>query len=182
MALPAKEVRCHADARQRMLKGVNVLADAVKVTLGPRGRTVLLDKSFGAPRISKDGVTAAKEIELADKFENMGAQVVWIFSVLVPKYGTRYGPGFGLRRTENTVSRHVAARRGITDIDGKDAIKERNFSAHFGSGRSVWLAPAARFSPLPCHQAASGSSAGRASRQCPYPTQTLERSEASPCW
>ena len=72
----AKEVRFHADARHRMLKGVNILADAVKVTLGPRGRNVLLDKAFGAPRISKDGVTVAKEIELADKFENMGAQMV----------------------------------------------------------------------------------------------------------
>jgi chaperonin GroEL len=74
--MPAKEVRFHADARQRMLKGVNLLADAVKVTLGPRGRTVLLDKSFGAPRTTKDGVTVAKEIELSDKFENMGAQMV----------------------------------------------------------------------------------------------------------
>ena len=74
--MPAKEVRFHADARHRMLKGVNVLADAVKVTLGPRGRNVLLDKAFGAPRISKDGVTVAKEIELFDKFENMGAQMV----------------------------------------------------------------------------------------------------------
>ncbi len=74
--MPAKEVRFHADARHRMLKGVNVLADAVKVTLGPKGRNVLLDRAFGAPRISKDGVTVAKEIELADKFENMGAQMV----------------------------------------------------------------------------------------------------------
>ena len=74
--MTAKEVRFHADARHRMLKGVNVLADAVKVTLGPRGRNVLLDKAFGAPRISKDGVTVAKEIELSDKFENMGAQLV----------------------------------------------------------------------------------------------------------
>jgi chaperonin GroEL len=74
--MTAKEVRFHADARNRMLKGVNVLADAVKVTLGPRGRNVLLDKSFGAPRTTKDGVTVAKEIELSDKFENMGAQMV----------------------------------------------------------------------------------------------------------
>ena len=61
---------------QRMLRGVDILADAVKVTLGPKGRNVVLDKSFGAPRITKDGVTVAKEIELADKFENMGAQMV----------------------------------------------------------------------------------------------------------
>jgi len=74
--MAAKEVRFGGDARQRMLKGVDILADAVKVTLGPKGRNVVLDKSFGAPRITKDGVTVAKEIELADKFENMGAQMV----------------------------------------------------------------------------------------------------------
>lgn len=74
--MAAKDVRFNADARDRMLRGVNILADAVKVTLGPKGRNVVIDKSFGAPRITKDGVTVAKEIELADKFENMGAQMV----------------------------------------------------------------------------------------------------------
>ncbi len=74
--MAAKEVRFHSDARERMLRGVNILADAVKVTLGPKGRNVVIDKSFGAPRITKDGVTVAKEIELEDKFENMGAQMV----------------------------------------------------------------------------------------------------------
>jgi chaperonin GroEL len=74
--MAAKEIRFHNDARERMLRGVDILANAVKVTLGPKGRNVVLDKSFGAPRISKDGVTVAKEIELADKFENMGAQMV----------------------------------------------------------------------------------------------------------
>src|SRR6059036_3162148 len=74
--MAAKEVRFHGDARERMLRGVDVLANAVTVTLGPKGRNVVLDKSFGAPRITKDGVTVAKEIELADKFENMGAQMV----------------------------------------------------------------------------------------------------------
>ena len=74
--MAAKEVKFSADARSRMMRGVNVLADAVRVTLGPKGRTVVLDKSFGAPRITKDGVTVAKEIELEDKFENMGAQMV----------------------------------------------------------------------------------------------------------
>jgi len=73
--MAAKDVRFGGDARQRMLRGVEILADAVKVTLGPKGRNVVLDKSFGAPRITKDGVTVAKEIELADKFENMGAQM-----------------------------------------------------------------------------------------------------------
>jgi chaperonin GroEL len=74
--MSAKEVRFSDDARQRMLKGVNILANAVKVTLGPKGRNVVLDKSFGAPTITKDGVSVAKEIELKDKFENMGAQMV----------------------------------------------------------------------------------------------------------
>src|SRR3984957_11846544 len=74
--MAAKDVRFGGDARQRMLRGVDILADAVKVTLGPKGRNVVLDKSFGAPRITKDGVTVAKDIELADKFENMGAQMV----------------------------------------------------------------------------------------------------------
>eukprot|EP00919_Chromeraceae_sp_WS-2016_P046952 GHVR01111346.1.p1 GENE.GHVR01111346.1~~GHVR01111346.1.p1 ORF type:complete len:549 (-),score=111.47 GHVR01111346.1:491-2137(-) len=74
--MSAKDVKFGTDARNRMLKGVNILADAVKVTLGPKGRNVVLDKSFGAPRITKDGVSVAKEIELEDKFENMGAQMV----------------------------------------------------------------------------------------------------------
>jgi chaperonin GroEL len=74
--MAAKDVRFDTDARNKMLKGVNILADAVKVTLGPKGRNVVIDKSFGAPRITKDGVSVAKEIELEDKFENMGAQMV----------------------------------------------------------------------------------------------------------
>ncbi|TIQ92281.1 MAG: chaperonin GroEL [Mesorhizobium sp.] len=74
--MAAKDVKFHTEAREKMLRGVNILADAVKVTLGPKGRNVVLDKSFGAPRITKDGVTVAKEIELEDKFENMGAQMV----------------------------------------------------------------------------------------------------------
>ncbi len=74
--MAAKEVKFNSDARERMLRGVDILANAVKVTLGPKGRNVVIDKSFGAPRITKDGVTVAKEIELEDKFENMGAQMV----------------------------------------------------------------------------------------------------------
>src|SRR2546430_11765102 len=74
--MPAKEVRFSDDARQRMFKGVNVLANAVKATLGPKGRNAVLEKSFGAPTVTKDGVSVAKEIELKDKFENMGAQMV----------------------------------------------------------------------------------------------------------
>ncbi|MGR4845703.1 chaperonin GroEL [Rhizobium sp. LARHSG275] len=74
--MAAKEVKFHTDARERMLRGVDILANAVKVTLGPKGRNVVIDKSFGAPRITKDGVSVAKEIELEDKFENMGAQML----------------------------------------------------------------------------------------------------------
>ena len=74
--MAAKEVKFSVEARDKMLRGVDILANAVKVTLGPKGRNVVLDKSFGAPRITKDGVTVAKEIELDDKFENMGAQMV----------------------------------------------------------------------------------------------------------
>src|SRR5258706_621584 len=74
--MAAKDVRFSDDARQRMFRGVNILANAVKATLGPKGRNAVLDKSFGAPTVTKDGVSVAKEIELKDKFENMGAQMV----------------------------------------------------------------------------------------------------------
>ena len=72
----AKIIKFDAEARAAMMRGVNILADTVKVTLGPKGRNVVMDKSFGAPRITKDGVSVAKEIDLEDKFENMGAQMV----------------------------------------------------------------------------------------------------------
>jgi len=74
--MAAKDVKFGADAREKLLRGVDILADAVQVTLGPKGRNVVIEKSFGAPRTTKDGVTVAKEVELADKFENMGAQMV----------------------------------------------------------------------------------------------------------
>src|SRR5215211_69057 len=74
--MAAKDVRFSTDARDKMLRGVEILADAVKVTLGPKGRNVIIERSYGAPRITKDGVTVAKEIELSDRFENMGAQLV----------------------------------------------------------------------------------------------------------
>ena len=74
--MAAKEIKYYAEAREKMMEGVNILADAVKVTLGPKGRNVVIEKSFGSPTVTKDGVTVAKEIELEDKFENMGAQMV----------------------------------------------------------------------------------------------------------
>src|SRR6201997_3446331 len=103
--MSAKEVRFSTDARDKMLRGVDVLANAVKVTLGPKGRNVILDKSFGAPRITKDGVTVAKEIELEDKFENMGAQMV---REVASKTADQAGDG----TTTATVLAHAIVREG----------------------------------------------------------------------
>src|SRR6201989_1034587 len=107
--MPAKDVRFGGDARQRMLRGVDILADAVKVTLGPKGRNVVLDKSFGAPRITKDGVTVAKEIELGDKFENMGAQMV---REVASKTNTVAGDG----TTTATILAHALVREGVKAV------------------------------------------------------------------
>src|SRR5205814_5838708 len=103
--MAAKEVKFHGDARERMLRGVDVLANAVKVTLGPKGRNVVLDKSFGAPRITKDGVTVAKEIELPDRFENMGAQ-------MVKEVATRTSDQAGDGTTTATVLAQAMVREG----------------------------------------------------------------------
>ncbi|MBV8088380.1 MAG: chaperonin GroEL [Alphaproteobacteria bacterium] len=107
--MAAKEIRFHTDARDRMIRGVDVLANAVRVTLGPKGRNVVLDKSFGAPRISKDGVTVAKEIELADKFENMGAQMV---REVASKTSDQAGDG----TTTATVLAHTIVREGAKAV------------------------------------------------------------------
>src|SRR5436853_3006538 len=107
--MAAKEVRFGGDARARMLRGVDILADSVKVTLGPKGRNVVLDKSFGAPRITKDGVTVAKEIELSDKFENMGAQMV---KEVASKTSTAAGDG----TTTATILAHAMVREGIRAV------------------------------------------------------------------
>jgi len=107
--MAAKEVRFSGDARQRMLRGVDILADAVKVTLGPKGRNVVLDKSFGAPRITKDGVTVAKEIELADKFENMGAQ-------LVREVASKTNDIAGDGTTTATVLAQAIVREGVKSV------------------------------------------------------------------
>src|SRR5438270_9708906 len=104
--MAAKDVKFSSDARERMLRGIDVLADAVKVTLGPKGRNVVLDKSFGAPRITKDGVTVAKDIELADKFENMGAQMV---KEVASKTSDQAGDG----STTATVLAQAIAREGM---------------------------------------------------------------------
>ncbi|MDH3669363.1 MAG: chaperonin GroEL, partial [Paracoccaceae bacterium] len=107
--MTAKDVKFHTDARDRMLKGVDVLANAVRVTLGPKGRTVVLDKSFGAPRITKDGVTVAKEIELSDKFENMGAQ-------MVREVASRTNDEAGDGTTTATVLAQVIVREGLKAV------------------------------------------------------------------
>jgi chaperonin GroEL len=107
--MAAKDVKFSVDARSRMMRGVDILADAVKVTLGPKGRNVVLDKSYGAPRITKDGVTVAKEIELADKFENMGAQMV---RQVASKTSDLAGDG----TTTGTVLAQAIVREGVKAV------------------------------------------------------------------
>jgi chaperonin GroEL len=107
--MPAKDVRFNGDARDRMLRGIETLANAVKVTLGPKGRNVVLDKSYGAPRVTKDGVTVAKEIELADKFENMGAQ-------MVKEVATRTSEQAGDGTTTATVLAQAIVREGAKAV------------------------------------------------------------------
>ncbi|MBI1208543.1 MAG: chaperonin GroEL, partial [Azospirillum sp.] len=107
--MSAKDVKFGLDARTRMLRGVDILADAVKVTLGPKGRNVVLDKSYGAPRITKDGVTVAKEIELADKFENMGAQ-------MVREVASRTSDQAGDGTTTATVLAQAIVREGVRSV------------------------------------------------------------------
>ncbi|MFY0622284.1 MAG: chaperonin GroEL [Pelagimonas sp.] len=107
--MAAKDVKFDTDARTRMLNGVNILADAVKVTLGPKGRNVVLDKSFGAPRITKDGVSVAKEIELEDKFENMGAQ-------MVKEVASRTNDEAGDGTTTATVLAQAIVKEGLKQV------------------------------------------------------------------
>ena len=107
--MAAKDVKFDTDARNRMLTGVNTLANAVKVTLGPKGRNVVLDKSFGAPRITKDGVSVAKEIELEDKFENMGAQ-------MVKEVASRTNDEAGDGTTTATVLAQAIVREGMKSV------------------------------------------------------------------
>ena len=107
--MAAKEVRFSVDARDGMLRGIDTLAHAVRVTLGPKGRNVVLDKSYGAPRITKDGVTVAKEIELEDKFENMGAQMV---REVASKTSDTAGDG----TTTATILAHAIVREGAKAV------------------------------------------------------------------
>src|SRR6202045_3398686 len=107
--MTAKSIKFSSDARGRMLHGMKVLADAVRVTLGPKGRNVVLDKSFGAPRLTKDGVTVAKEIELEDRFENMGAQMV---REVAAKTAEQAGDG----TTTATILAHATVQEGAKAV------------------------------------------------------------------
>ncbi|MFN4098946.1 MAG: TCP-1/cpn60 chaperonin family protein, partial [Pararhodobacter sp.] len=107
--MAAKEVKFGTEARDKIVKGVNILADAVKTTLGPKGRNVVIDKSFGSPRITKDGVTVAKEIELSDKFENMGAQ-------MVKEVASRTNDEAGDGTTTATVLAQAIVREGMKAV------------------------------------------------------------------
>src|SRR5262249_34768549 len=107
--MAAKEVKFSVDARDKMMHGIDILADAVRVTLGPKGRNVVLDKSFGAPRVTKDGVTVAKEIELENKFENMGAQ-------MVREVGSKTSEQAGDGTTTATILAHAIVREGAKGV------------------------------------------------------------------
>src|SRR5437660_3525486 len=107
--MAAKDVKFGSDAREKLLRGVDILADAVRITLGPKGRNVVIEKSFGAPRTTKDGVTVAKEIELADKFENMGAQMV---REVAQKTNDAAGDG----TTTATILAHAIVREGAKSV------------------------------------------------------------------
>ena len=127
--MAAKEVKFSVDARERMLRGVDILANAVKVTLGPKGRNVVLDKSFGAPRITKDGVTVAKEIELGDKFENMGAQMVREVAQKTPTSRRRHDHG------DRACARH---RQGGRQGGGRWHEPDGSQARHRPSGGRRW--------------------------------------------
>ena len=107
--MPAKDVRFADEARERILEGVEVIASAVRVTLGPKGRNVLLDKSYGAPRVTKDGVTVAKEIEVADKFQNLGVQ-------LLREVASKTKDDAGDGTTTATVLAAAIAREGVRAV------------------------------------------------------------------
>jgi chaperonin GroEL len=107
--MAAKDIKFNTEARARMLRGIDILAEAVKVTLGPKGRNVVMEKSFGAPRVSKDGVTVAKEIELSDKFENMGAQML---REVASKTSDEVGDG----TTTATVLAQAIVREGFKSV------------------------------------------------------------------
>ena len=130
--MAAKEIRFSGDAREKMLRGVDTLANAVRVTLGPKGRNVVLEKSFGAPRITKDGVTVTKEIELEDKFENMGAQMLREVAQKTNDHGRRRHHHRDRARTGDRAGRRQVGRRRH-ESDGSQA-RHRNRGSGGGEG------------------------------------------------
>ena len=166
--MAAKQLRFDTDARDRMLKGVNTLADAVRVTLGPKGRNVLLAKSWGAPRITKDGVTVAKEIELEDKFENMGAQ-------MVREVASRTSDEAGDGTTTATVLAQAIVKEGMKSVaagmnpmDLKRGIEKAVASSSRTSRRSPGPSRGRRRSARSARspRTARPRSAGRSPRRC----------------
>src|ERR1700726_4334290 len=125
--MAAKDVKFGADARDRMLRGIDILADAVQVTLGPKGRNVLLDKSYGAPRISKDGVAVAKEIELADRFENIGAQMLKEVAV---KTGELAGDGTTTATVLAQAIVHEGAKAVVAGMSPMDLKRGVDMAVH----------------------------------------------------
>src|SRR5213596_3282571 len=141
--MPAKDVRFHESARHKLLAGVNILADAVKVTLGPKGRNVVLERSFGAPTITKDGVSVAKEIELKDKFENMGAQMV---KEVASKTSDVAGDG----TTTATVLAQSIVKEGMKFVaSGMNPMDLKRGIARSVPSRPTRTARSARSSPMP---------------------------------
>ena len=167
--MAAKQLRFDTDARDRMLKGVNTLADAVRVTLGPKGRNVILAKSWGAPRITKDGVTVAKEIELEDKFENMGAQ-------MVREVASRTSDEAGDGTTTATVLAQAIVKEGMKSVAA--GMNPMDLKRGIETGGRRWSSRTSRPSPGPSRArrrsarsarsppTARPRSAGRSPRRC----------------
>src|SRR5437667_8120118 len=128
--MAAKDVKFSGEARERMLRGVDILANAVKVTLGPKGRNVVIDKSYGAPRTTKDGVTVAKEIELEDKFENMGAQMV---REVASKTNEVAGDG----TTTATILAHAIVRQGAKAFTAGTTPMDQKRDVEMAAHRTV---------------------------------------------
>src|SRR4030095_14063821 len=165
--MAAKDVKFAADARARMLRGVDILANAVGVTLGPKGRNVVLDKSFGAPRITKDGVTVAKDIELHDKFENMGAQLV---KEVASKTSDQAGEGrqFAERTLDEVARKFPAFDEGIRvgSIDAAGAGRD-SAAARFRELTAPASLPPSAVLRWPAWKRTSSLSAASTARRSP---------------
>ncbi len=158
--MSAKEVKFSGEAREKLIRGVDILANAVRVTLGPKGRNVVLEKSFGAPRVTKDGVTVAKEIELSDKFENMGAQMV---REVASKQSDLAGDG----TTTATVLAHAIVREGAKAV----AAAPIRWTSSAGS-----TSPSRRSSPISRRTAARSPNPRRSARSAPSRPMATSRS------